>query len=141
MTPQRYKVAEARRQRILDHLAEAGSKNAIDLASYLGDPLNTVNSTLRSMVTLNEVAVDGGLRGKTRYKPLVSVTSAAELQYKTTRVELDRGSRFAKAHALNRRRSLSAGVTVHRAGDSPIPNQGGQGCVRSYGRRVNQDTM
>lgn len=140
MIPQRYKDAEIRRQRILDYLTEVGPRTAVDLAAHLGDQLNTVKSTLRSMVTLKEVEDDGGIRGRMKYSSLVSVTSTAESQYGSTRVESD-SSRFAKAHSRNRRSAAREGVTVHRSGDSAIPNQGGQGCVRSYGRRANQDTM
>lgn len=141
MTPQRYKVAEARRQRILDRLAEAGPQNPIEMAEYLGDPVNTVKNTLRSMVALNEVEPDGGIRGRMKYRHLVTITSDATSQYQSTRTKLDQGSRFTKAHELNRRKTSRTGVITHKAGDLKVPSQGGQGCVRTYGRRVNQDTM
>lgn len=139
-TPQRYKQAEIRRQRILDHLAAEGPKGAIEMAAYLDEPLNTVKSTLRSMIALKEVESNGGARGKMKYLPRVTVTLAAETQYRSTRVESG-SSKFAKANALNRRRKPRTGVITHRAGDLKAPSQGGQGCLRTYGRRINQDTM
>lgn len=143
MIPQRYKDAERRRQLVLDYLTagDGEAQTFKQIADALPDVASVLYNTLHSMIDMGELGHEPGGRGKAKFWALTNTTASGESRFNVTQIKPNSAEhKWARANEMKRRRPSRPGVTVHVPRD-PIPNQGGQGNLRQYGKRVNQDTM
>lgn len=129
-----YRAAEKRRQHILDYLLAHPGAHLRDISTHmvdLGDTYTQVANIIVTMVEWGEIKNAGSQRAREFY---AAVT--------TTRSDDDciaaRNARLAQANETRRQQKTALIVAqrdphrvVHRPGDRPIRNQGGQGARRS----------
>lgn len=127
-----YGAAEKRRQRILDFLLAHPGARLIDIGAHMatfGDTHNQITNVMVTMVEWGEIRHAGNQRTR-QYFAAVDVTRSDDDRIAA------RNARLAQANEIRRQQKLArAGAhrarIVHRPGDRPIRNQGGQGAYRA----------
>lgn len=124
-----YDLAATRRQMILDFLHRAPGAMMGEIVAWLarrGDTGNAAN-TMRTMAEWGELRYTGQTRFR-RYYPLVKKTRSA-----SESIEI-RQENLAAANARRKKEApapaTAPGHYIHKPGERPIPNQGGQGASR-----------
>lgn len=124
------------RQRILDFLHANGHASSFEIAAGINEPLKHIKAALLQMRLRVEVSKEGSHR-TVRYIALVeTTTSAQELDAKIRKCGGVKASALANQKPnpqpekqTDNTQSVAAGG-IHRSGDHPIKNQGGQGALR-----------
>jgi hypothetical protein len=126
--PAPYLNAQRRRQAVLDFLHGNPSSALPTIERHmlsLGDN-DSMDNTMRTMLGWDEISFTGG-HGRRRYSAIAATTRSAE------QVMEDRGSKVLKKafdDHIDKPVRNRPGHYVHRMGEHPIRNQGGQGALR-----------
>lgn len=129
-----YGAAEKRRQRILDFLLANPGAHLRDIVEHLtgfGDAYNQITNVLVTMREWGEIRHAGSQRER-QYFANVAVTRSDDDCIAA------RNARLAQANENRRQQKTAIAIAqrdprriVHRPGDQPIRNQGGQGAYRA----------
>lgn len=126
--PAPYRNAQRRRQAVLDFLHTSPGVALPVIQAHmlsLGDEAS-MDNTIRTMIGFGEITYTGG-HGRRRYSAIATTTRSAE------QVMDDRGNKILKKafdDHIDKPVRSSPGHYVHRMGEHPIRNQGGQGALR-----------
>lgn len=131
--PAQYRAAAARRQAILDYLACHPGARMGDIGAWLaarGDH-GSVGNTVRTLIDWNEARFEGNSRTRSYYAIARTTRSAEECcQLRDALLAQSNAARADASGNETTRRRPEPWRFIHRASETPIPNQGGQGALR-----------